>query len=88
MAHILCCTAIKRRLAWSMGAAMTDRHRPPETNMADALEARAGALRRAAADLRCTEDRAELEAIAAGYEADAARLRVCPPGQEARLTRS
>ena len=47
----------------------------PETSLAQAYEARAAALRHAAADLRTPADRAELEGIAAGYEADAARLR-------------
>jgi hypothetical protein len=65
-----------------MGAGMNPNHDSTETNIADAYEARAAALRRAAADLRSPEDRAELEAIAAGYEADAARLR-----ESARLSR-
>ena len=55
--------------------------------MAEAYEARAAALRRAAADLRSPEDRAELEAIAAGYEADAARLRGAIPISRASAPR-
>jgi len=66
-----------------MGPAMTDRDFPSETNIADGYEARAAALRQAAAALRNPEDRAELETIAAGYEADAARLR-----RKAALSRS
>jgi hypothetical protein len=58
---------------------MSEQHCPSETKMAEAYESRAAALRRAAADLRSPEDRAELEAIAAGYEADAARLRESTP---------
>ena len=47
----------------------------PGAEMAESFEARAAALRRAAADLRNPRDRAELEAIAAGYETDAVKLR-------------
>ena len=54
---------------------MTVSNLQPGAEMAESFEARAAALRRAAADLRNARDRAELEAIAAGYEADAAKLR-------------
>ena len=66
---------------------MNQKNDPAETNVADALQVRAAALRRAAADLRSPEDRAELEAIAAGYEADAARLRVSTPVSRASARR-
>jgi len=58
-----------------MAPAMSKPAFPPEPNIADSYEARATALRRAAAELRNPEDQAELEAIAAGYEVEAARMR-------------
>jgi hypothetical protein len=62
---------------------MTVSRLQPDAELAGSLEARAAALRRAAADLRNAHDRSELEAIAAGYEADAARIR-----SRTRLTRT
>lgn len=73
--HILCARAARRGPQAGSARGMAD--------LAEEYEARAAIFRRLAGELKSEEDRAALLAIAAEYEAEAARLK--PPGDGPRL---